>query len=53
MNGNIFQIYLIIQISRGTSNCVKHVFEKKHVYHYDTSPHFKFLFSDESLDFFK
>ncbi len=39
MNGNIFQIYiLLIRISRGTSNCVQHVFEKKHLFHNDISP---------------
>ncbi len=46
-----FRYILLKRISRGTSNCVQHVFEKKHLFHNDISPHFKFLFSNESLDF--
>ncbi len=52
MNGNIFQIYFTHKnFYQGTSNFVQHVFEKKKTFHNDISPHFKFLFSNESLDF--
>ncbi len=51
--GIYFRYILLIRISRGTSNCVQHVFEKKnkHLFHNDISPHFKFLFLQWSLDF--
>ncbi len=35
---------------KGAVNCGRCVFEKKK-YHNDISPHFKFLFSNERLDF--
>ncbi len=46
-----FRDILLIRISRGANNCVQRVFEKKHLLHYDISPQFKFLLSDERLDF--
>ncbi len=49
--GIYFRDILLIRISRGTSYCVQHVFEKKHLFQNDISPHFKLLFSNESLDF--
>ncbi len=33
--GIYFRYILLIRISRGTSNCVQHVFEKKHLFHND------------------
>ncbi len=52
MNGNILQRdILLIKISRGANNCVQRVFEKKHLFHNDISPHFKFLLYNERLDF--
>ncbi len=77
--GIYFRDILLRRISRGTSNCVQHVFEKniyvtfiyialltiqivsKHLtvsnwrienlFHNEISPHFKFLLSNERLDF--
>ncbi len=53
MNGNIRQRYFThIIISRGANNCVQCVFEKqKRLFNNDVSPHFKFLLSNERLDF--
>ncbi len=50
--GIYFRYILLIRISRGVSNCVQHVYEKKKkIFHNDIPPHFKFLFSNESLEF--
>ncbi len=35
----------------GANNCVQRVFEKKHLFNNDISPPFKFLLSNERLDF--
>ncbi len=45
-----FRDILLIRISRGTNNCVQHVFEKKYVLHNEIFPHFKFLLPNERLD---
>ncbi len=42
---------LLISISRGASNCVQRVFEKKTRISLWYVPHFKFLLSNERLDF--
>ncbi len=41
---------LLRRISKGANNCVQRVFEKKHLFHNDISPHFIFV-SNERLDF--
>ncbi len=46
-----FRDILLIRISRGANNCVQRVFEKKHLFHNDIYPHFKFLLFNERLDF--
>ncbi len=49
--GIYFRDILIIIISKGASNCVQHVFERKYLFYNDISPHFTFLFSNEWIDF--
>ncbi len=46
-------IYYILlrRISSGTNNCVQRVFDKKHLFYNDISPHLKCLLSNERLDF--
>ncbi len=46
-----FRDIILIRMSRGANNCVQHVFEKTHLFHNDISPYFKFLLSNERLDF--
>ncbi len=46
-----FGVILPIRIYRGANNCVQRVFEKKHAFHNDISPYFKFLLPNERLDF--
>ncbi len=48
--GIYFRDILLIRIFRGANNCVQRVFEKK-TFHYDISPNFTFLLSNERLDF--
>ncbi len=49
--GIYFRDILLIRISRGTSNCVQRVFEKNIYFIMIFPPHFKFLLSNERLDF--
>ncbi len=51
MNGNIFRDILLIIISKGTNNCVQHVFEKKTCISYVIIPHFQLSYFNERLDF--
>ncbi len=46
--GIYFRDILLIRISRGSNNCVQHVFDFFFFYN-DILPHFKFLFSKERL----
>ncbi len=49
--GIYFRDILLTRISRCANNYVHRVFEKKHLFHNDISPHFKFVLSNERLDF--
>ncbi len=48
INGNIFYSFEFLGVPVIVSNMY---LIKKHLFHNDISPHFKFLFSNESLDF--
>ncbi len=49
--GIYFRDILLIRISRGANNCVQRVFEKYIYFIMIFPPHFKFLLSNERLDF--
>ncbi len=49
--GISFRDILLIIISKGTNNCVQHVFEKKHVFHNVIIRHFQLSYFNERLDF--